>query len=899
MPRLTAHVISHTHWDREWYLPFEQFRLRLVRCVDNLLDILDRDPDFKFFHLDAQTCVIGDYLEIRPENRLRLMGHIASGRILVGPWWVQNDEFLSSGESTIRNLLVGTRLALAYGADEKDFIGYVPDQFGHIGQLPQILRGFGMTRALLGRGVLRRRNRDAAFRWASPDGSSVNTVLMIDWYNNAQRFPADPDRSEKLLHQIVEQLAPVSPSSQLLLMNGVDHLEAQENLSVVLKMLNRRWRDGRVVHSTFTRYFDALEKATKKWRKETGELRAGDDGNIINGTLSTRPYLKRKNDDVTQFLERYVEPIAVLAARAGVAPYPAGELRHAWKQLMLNHAHDSICGCSVDEVHEDNVARFRHINQIARALYQERLDDLARCLVPAGTPGEDDLIFVFNPCPYERSGILEARIDILEDDPPGFVIETFRGEPVPMSPLGSYQIFKQYLDPINLPGLRKARRWHVSLAVEKVPALGWTALRLIHTEAQPVSQTEVEVNPRASAPRLLLENEMLRVTLNKDGALDVESKQTGATWHDMLIFEDRGERGDQYIHVPPEKDLAISTRGRRPEILWCEDHALGQSVALEWRMPIPEGLSPNFRSRSRRKAPMTLEAVLTLRLGEPFVRVQLTVDNPARQHCLRALFPLEKPANSLYADAPFEILRRSEKIPKEWKLKVLLSPMDSFVSTGFAKKDFAIFTKGVRSYQTVSDPQPALALMLFRATESIYPPDPVYSIPEQTTAQAELAGVSDYGFAIYFPPPPFGQESLLRALESYRLSFATCQVPCDPRRAQGGRPFVQDTAIQEYAVRPRPSDRVRLSEPYRGPAISSPLVRLSAWKKAEDRDTSILRFYNTSDRKVNTRITLPAGVRRVWRTNLNERREAKIAVRKNQVSVALRPHEIMTLELEG
>ncbi|MFH0794496.1 MAG: glycoside hydrolase family 38 C-terminal domain-containing protein, partial [bacterium] len=832
-------------------------------------------------------------------QRLRLMNHIASRRILLGPWWVQNDEFLSSGESTIRNLLIGTRLAHAYGANERDFIGYVPDQFGHIGQLPQILRGFGMTRALLGRGVLRHRNRDAAFRWVSPDGSSVNTVLMIDWYNNAQRFPGDPDRSEKLLHQIVKQLSPVTPSGQLLLMNGVDHLEAQENLSVILKMLNRRWSDGRVVHSNFTNFFNALEKSTKKWRKEIGELRAGDDGNIINGTLSTRPYLKRVNDETAQFLERYVEPIAVLTSLARLAPYPAGELRYAWKQLMLNQAHDSICGCSVDAVHEDNVARFRHVNQIGRAIFEDRLDDLAHCLVPVHTPGEDDLILVFNPCPYERTGIMEARIDILEDEPPGFVIETFHGEPVPMSPLGSYEIFKQYLDPINLPGLRKARRWHVSLAVEKVPALGWTALRLIHTDAQPVSQTEVEVNPRASAPRRLLENEMLRVTLNKEGALDVESKVTGAKWRNMLIFEDRGERGDQYIHVPPKKDSAISTRGKRPEILWCEDHALGQSVALEWTLSIPEGLSPNYRSRSRRKAPMTLEVVLTLRLGEPFVRVQLTVDNPARQHCLRALFPLEKAATNLYADAPFEILRRSEKVPKDWNLKVLLSPMDSFVSTGFGKGDFALFSKGVRSYQTRREPEPALALMIFRATESIYPPDPVYSIPEQVTAQAELPGVSDYSFAIYFPAPPFGQEALLRALEIYRLAFATWQVPCDPRRAHGGRPFVQDSAIQEYALRPRPGDHLRLPGYYRGPEIESPLVRLSAWKKAEDRDTSILRFYNTSSHKLKTRITLPAGVRRVWRTNLNERREAKMTIRKNQVAVSLNPHQIVSLELEG
>ncbi len=189
----TLHVVSHTHWDREWYLPFQQFRLRLVDLIDRLLHLMDSDPDFRYFNLDAQTIVLEDYLQIKPENRERLENYIHEGRITVGPWYELNDEFLTSGEATVRSLLEGHRIADEFGACMK--IGYLPDQFGNISQMPQILRGFGIDNAVVGRGYHLGGHRKMEFWWEAPDGSRVLTSLMAFWYNNAQRFPADPERA--------------------------------------------------------------------------------------------------------------------------------------------------------------------------------------------------------------------------------------------------------------------------------------------------------------------------------------------------------------------------------------------------------------------------------------------------------------------------------------------------------------------------------------------------------------------------------------------------------------------------------------------------------------------------------------------------------------------------------
>src|SRR5437763_136072 len=131
---LDIHVVSHTHWDREWYLTREQFRLRLVALVDRLLDLLDNEPAYKYFHLDGQTIVLEDYLEIRPEQHARLRRAIASGRILIGPWYVMPDEFLVSGESIVRNLARGHRIAREFASPMP--VGYLPDVFGHVAQMP-------------------------------------------------------------------------------------------------------------------------------------------------------------------------------------------------------------------------------------------------------------------------------------------------------------------------------------------------------------------------------------------------------------------------------------------------------------------------------------------------------------------------------------------------------------------------------------------------------------------------------------------------------------------------------------------------------------------------------------------------------------------------------------------
>ena len=254
-------VISHTHWDREWYAPLELFRNRLTDLFDRLLVILDKNPNY-VFHMDSQTVVLEDYLAVRPEKRAILAEHIKNRRIMVGPWYLQNDFYLTSGESTIRNLLEGGKISAEFGGSGK--IGYAPDQFGNISQLPQILDNFGIDNFVFGRGFSKffrdekgnicRKPSPTEFIWKGPDGTEMLAIHMRHWYNNAQRFSADIEKAYKYVRSIEECYNnEFTFTPYLLLMNGVDHLEPQADLLPILDEVQKKLDDGCLLYTSRTR----------------------------------------------------------------------------------------------------------------------------------------------------------------------------------------------------------------------------------------------------------------------------------------------------------------------------------------------------------------------------------------------------------------------------------------------------------------------------------------------------------------------------------------------------------------------------------------------------------------------------------------------------------------------
>ncbi|MCK5572767.1 MAG: alpha-mannosidase, partial [Bacteroidetes bacterium] len=312
------HIVSHSHWDREWYESFQQFRAKLVNMIDDLIDMLERDHDYRHFTLDGQTVILEDYLEVRPEQAATLRGLVRDGRLTIGPWYVLPDEFLVSAESTVRNLLEGRRIAQQFGGGMD--IGYIPDSFGHIAMMPTILNGFGIDTAIAYRGFGGEPGQDASeYWWRSPDGGQCLLIhLHSNGYSAAYFHQDTDDETLARFKSLKAEVDARATTSHRLLMNGGDHHWPDPRLPRTLDLLRQHF-DGAFIHSTLPRFVEAVRKETNGLQEVYGELRFGYRYTFVvnGGVYSSRMYLKQRNWEAQNLLERYVEPIDAFASLRG------------------------------------------------------------------------------------------------------------------------------------------------------------------------------------------------------------------------------------------------------------------------------------------------------------------------------------------------------------------------------------------------------------------------------------------------------------------------------------------------------------------------------------------------------------------------------------------------------
>ncbi len=383
-------VVAHTHWDREWYLPFEQFRLKLGAVVDGVLDTLEGDPSFTSFTLDGQAIVLEDYVEVRPENEARLRALLGAGRLEVGPSYVLPDEILVGGESLVRNLLLGRRVCRRFGV-EPSSVGYLPDSFGHPAQLPQILAGFGIRTFLFSRGLGDELDDvGVVFRWRAGPAEIV-ACQMLPHYDNFARLTWYDDAEERV-RAIVERFGELvrrAGGAEIVLANGSDHLPVEPELPDILAELEQRFgaafRIGR---------YDEHAPEPAGLPEHAGELVGSRLENVLRGVNSARIYLKQANERAERRLLS-IETAAALRTLRGDAAYPAADLRLAWRDLLRNHPHDSICGCSCDEVHRDMLVRYEQLDRTLDLVERDAL----------GVGGA-----LVNTLPFRRRRLVDGRL---------------------------------------------------------------------------------------------------------------------------------------------------------------------------------------------------------------------------------------------------------------------------------------------------------------------------------------------------------------------------------------------------------------------------------------------------------------------------------------------------------
>jgi alpha-mannosidase/mannosylglycerate hydrolase len=844
------HVVSHTHWDREWYQPHEVFRLRLVDLMDHLLDILDTDEQFRHFSLDAQTIVLEDYLQIRPGARSRIEKHVRSGRLAVGPWYQLNDEFLVSGEATIRSLLIGSRIAEAFGRCM--MVGYLPDQFGSISQMPQILRGFGMDNAIMGRGrQLLRPGDKMEFWWQSPDGSRVLASLMAYWYNNAQYIPADPEAALAFVKALRDTMAARSAASELLFMNGVDHLEAQptigRTIAGVADLLAGDGSGDRILHSSLTAYVDALRATVGQTDSALdtviGELRQDRGGACLAGTLSSRVYLKQANFAAQNALEAYAERLCSFARIMG-APYPAEELRYAWKLLMQNHPHDSICGCSVDQVHDEMMPRFHRVRQVAEIVQDRALDTLTGRDRTQGAVALPCDLHVFNTLNWERTDPVRVTLEFPLGAPtrsgaardPSAMVRGLRiiapdGEEVPFAVTGDETLVTAVLSPHELPLDQWVQRLTVEFVAKDVPACGSAVYRL-----EPGPSWE-------HAPTFA----------------DVASYD-----YSEPTLQDVGDVGDEYLYRRPLNDVCVELCLACLDAWATQETAVKRTEIVQTVMHVPASSASAGRSSERVAIPVQLER--TQWAGVPRTECRLRLTNTATDHRLRALFDAAGPVS---AAVPFDVVTRRSRPEDEAAGASPYHPMTLWIDApgGDDLPGRTIICPGLYEYEVLTDSDgrtSRVAVTLLRCVGQLSGRG---DGPGIATPGAQCPGEHVFDLAVVEHPGDWVESRAWKGAHQFATPLVAVQAP---------RNDYVPTTRSFMTVEP---DR----------------LVLSAAKCAEDRDTLIVRLFNITDKAVPNGFVAVNGAAAWRRTNLNEHPDGDWTDGA-EARLTVGPKQIVTLE---
>ncbi len=699
-----VNLISHTHWDRAWYVTFQEYRMRLVQLIDRLLEILKNDPDYCYYMLDGQMSVLDDYFEVRPQRKVELQALTRSGRVQVGPWFVLADEFLVSPESLIRNLMLGHRIGEDFGGVMK--IGYVPDGFGHIAQLPQILRGFGIDNAFFWRGMGKEGDElGTEFEWVALDGSSVTTILLPWGYHTASnigygvhwgdfsQMAFNPDLAQEKLDKFIDKLTPMAHTDAILLMNGIDHQEAQPQIPSILAQANVR-KKFHIEQTTLKKHLDRVRAYAQthaiSFPSFQGEFRWGCYSEILQGIHATRLHLKQRNHQIETLLERVMEPLVAIAALAGATTVEqqAGTddlVWTAWRWLLLNHPHDDMYGCGIDAVHEEMAYRFCQAEQIATFLSRDNLRALTRHVDFTGQGGIP-VIFV-NTLNWKRDEITEVDIDFDYDDSvaDSFELVTPDGFPVPHQLLSDEQTF--WMETLKANRKRRVR----ILVPVSIPACGYTTLYV-----QPKRHPRIIANDWAVETQAA-ENRYLRLKIERDGGLTVTHKASGKTYSGLNHFEDVADAGDAYTFCPIQGDTPLSTQGNPAEVrqLWVGTNAVAYEITHQLKLPtqISEG-----RLTREGETNITITSTVTLKRDCPYVDVRTTFYNSARDHKLSVVFPTDMTVQKAAVNESFAVVDRSIDLPVSdgWvEDPTPLMHQRAFTDLSDGQNGLAIFNRGL------------------------------------------------------------------------------------------------------------------------------------------------------------------------------------------------------------
>ncbi len=897
--------------------------------MDKLLEILKKDPSFNNFTLDGQVIPLEDYLEVRPKEREIIEKFVKEDRLSIGPMYVLPDEFLVSGESLIRNLLLGHIIGRRFGKVMK--AGYIPDPFGHIAQLPQILQGCEIPSMLFMRGFgneFEENNLNMEFIWNAPGNSaSILTIHLLYGYSSAANLntiitDGKYQSALKKLKKAVKKLEKYTATDIVLLNNGSDHLFAQPEVPEIVKQWNEAYPDSLMEINDFEHYVNLVSSANPKLKSFKGELRGGKYHPLLSGVFSARMWIKQKNTEIEYLYEKYAEPLSTITwvlDKYNKFSYPNAFLWTGLKWLLKNHPHDSICGCSIDEVHEEMKTRFQWAEQIANEITKNSSIYLSD-LIKFQTENDEKIpIIIYNPMPWKRKDISYFEVSVLANKDPNEIqselsIIDYEGKNI------DYQIFKIK---------EKPRLWIEPNAsyritfIANVPACGYKVYYVLYNKLDETLKPQKKLDLSKKS----IENEYYKVTVKNNGQIDLLDKKSEILYENILQFEDVGDWGDEYDYSGPKKG-AMDKKYTLQDATNLKtslkiDGPSQKTLKFSMILNLPNSLAKDRMKREELLTPNKISVYITVYKEINRLDFKIKVDNQSKDHRIRAIFSSKVRSEKVYADGHFYVIPRNIELPKSrgWAQKALpTNHQKDFVCAQDDANCFAIFNKGLPEYEAIKNNNDTikLAVTLLRCVEWL--------------SRGDLATRTGMRSAIAGPPlhTPKAQclgkyeFDLSLCIKNHKKDFLDAGIPKIGKEFNNPLLTIIPGSLKIII---RQNDKLLLSpssifqiftnitpkefEPYLPESMSfleidNKNIILSALKKAEKGNSLIIRIYNlaTTSQKVKLQFFKNFALKQAEFVNLLEEKpksviKAKITeINKNFVKIEIEAHVIATIKIE-
>ncbi|WP_394924182.1 glycoside hydrolase family 38 C-terminal domain-containing protein [uncultured Robinsoniella sp.] len=932
-----AYVIPHTHWDREWRYPIWKNRVLLIEFMEELLDLLDRDPEYHNFLLDGQAVPIDDYLEVCPFDRERVEKYIKQGRISVGPWYTLPDLYPLDGECLVRNLLRGTRAASKHGACMK--VGYNSFGWGQTAQLPQIYKGFGIDFIVCAKKVSKERAPESEFWWEAPDGTRTLTTRLGDHaranfyfhaylkakyginclssdfkyrkemtgmaYHNSDVLAKDEDffvlnskmdYDKKELEAGMEDAWNATEDTVFkdtrLFLNGTDFSTAHPELSKMIKDLNEIKEDTLFINTSLKEYTDDLKDmvSSKELKVICGELRDGPSCDCSGNALASRSYLKILNKEAERRLFGKAEPMLAFGSTLGGNDMK-GYLAKAWDYMLKAHPHDSINGVTQDRTADDVEYRLWQACEMAQAACDKGAGFFLKEINTYGFPSDDQLLVLFHMQPWETEDVVKVCLTSAQEDK-AWNFRAFDTDGSELMVQDAHRDEKTY--PVHD---LQARPWPYStdrhtfyLETGKLPAFGYKVIRLVkekefertHFYWMPMRKS---IGKNICLADQILENEYLKVMVNANGTFDLIQKEHQRIYEGLHYFEDTGDVGNYWAYYPPYHNQTHTTLNSCASV-WCEDNGpLSATIGIRYIMNLP---AKGYESRcgvkgegkrSEETEELVITSWITLKKGARRLEIKTKLHNTIENHRLRVALPTGIESEKVCTAGHFtvderEALNQPEKDGSFYPEMQTL-PMQNFVDLHDGSHGIAVPNRCFCEYEKREDERNTLYLTLFRSMGNMIVTwwEAVGEFSDQKGSQMKRDLEFDY--AIYPHEGDWEKGEVYKETKEFNSPAFSYQL-CG--RSQGTLP----------------SEAGFLS-------ISNPNLVVSALKNAEDRESILLRVYNPTKQDIHAKMKwqIPGKeVESIWQCSMEEERQRELPLQdKNTAEIHAGIGKILTYEI--